>query len=263
MGKKIIDGLLDAFVTLVCWVYFIGAFFVCFFPFYLAAACAGKNAERYFQLLNRTYYRGFFWLLKKLAPAQKWFADSAIGTIRSSVVVCNHLSYLDPIWLVSLLARAKTVVKPVFFSVPIFGWVLRRAGYFPATTTGPHGKLMLDQMETMAQYLQEGGNVFIFPQGTRRKDGTVGNLIQGAFKIARFCKAPVYVLCIRNTERLFKPGRFFFFARRPNRISIRIADVIDTSVVQFSVSELHARVQASLELCIQEGSGQDDCENAV
>ena len=258
MIRKFIDTLLDVLVTLLCWLYFLGAFFTFYAPFYIMAAFARSKAERYFQLLNRTYYKGFFWLLRCLAPRQQWIVDQDLGSIRSSVIVCNHLSYLDPIWLVSLLNRAKTIVKPIFFSVPVFGWVLKKSGYFPATTSGPHGKLMFDQMETMAGYLKEGGNLFIFPQGTRRRDGSVGELNQGAFKIARFCQAPVYILCLRNTERLFTPGKFFFRTRRPNVIYLRIVDRIDTSAIQFSVSELNARVRASLECCMQEETGVEE-----
>jgi 1-acyl-sn-glycerol-3-phosphate acyltransferase len=243
--------LVDVAVTLLCWCYFLLAFLLVFSPFYVAAAFSAAS-ELLFQRLNRTFYRGFFALLGRIAPRQQWDIDPGIAGLRSSVLVCNHVSYLDPILLISLLDRAKTTVKPVFFSVPIFGWVLRRSGYFPATAGGPFGRLMLEQMEGMGAYLAEGGNLFIFPQGTRRRDGGIGELSEGAFKIARYCKAPVHVLCIRNTERLFAPGKFFFFAHRPNRISVRIVDTILPDSPQFSPAGLTARVRQVLTDCMQE-----------
>jgi 1-acyl-sn-glycerol-3-phosphate acyltransferase len=244
--------LIDVAVTLICWAYFIFAFLFFFSPFYIAAFFLPRS-ERLFQRLNHIFFRGFFALLRRIAPRQQWHIDQEISNIRSSVVVCNHLSYLDPILLVSLLGQAKTIVKPVFFYAPVFGLILYKSGFFPAQSTGPLGKLMLLQMETMGRYLSEGGNLFIFPQGTRSRDGRIGTLNQGAFKIARNCKASVYVLCIRNTERLFTPGKFFFFARRPNRISVSIVDKILPGLSgRAGLTELNERIRRGLEGCMQE-----------
>lgn len=258
MEKWTAGRIVDIVVTLLCWAYFTLGFLLFFSPFYIGAALLSSRPDYLFQRLNRTFYRGFFLLLTRLAPRQQWAIDERIADIRSSVIVCNHLSYLDPLLLISLLGRAKTIVKPVFFKIPIFGWVLRTAGYFPASATGPFAKLMLTQMETMGAYLAEGGNLFIFPEGTRSRGGDIGALNQGAFKIARYCRAPVYVLCLRNTERLFTPGRFFFFTRRPNRIGVGIVDRIDPETEALGLSELNARVRAGLERCMQEPPGSTE-----
>jgi 1-acyl-sn-glycerol-3-phosphate acyltransferase len=254
--------LVDVAVTLACWSYFLFVFLFFFSPFYLAASLSPRS-EYFIQRLNRAFYRGFFALLRRMTPRQQWIIDQGIGDIHSSVVVCNHLSYLDPILLISLLCRAKTIVKPVFFAVPVFGWILRRAGYFPATTNGPLAGLMLEQMETMREYLSEGGNLFIFPQGTRSRDGSIGLLNQGAFKIARYCQAPVYVLCIRNTEKLFTPGKFFFFAARPNRINVSIVDTILPDCRHLSLPELNARVRQGMERCMHGIAGEVGPETAA
>jgi 1-acyl-sn-glycerol-3-phosphate acyltransferase len=248
---KILDvgRLIDFAVTMICWSYFILVFLIFFSPFYLAASLAPRS-EYLIQHLNRIFFRGFFTLLKRIAPRHQWVIDQGVSDIHSSVVVCNHLSYLDPLLLVSLLERSKTIVKPVFFAVPVFGWILSKSGYFPAKSSGRMGRIMLEQMETMGQYLDEGGNIFIFPQGTRSRDGNIGPLNQGAFKIARYCKAPIYVLCIRNTEKLFTPGKFFFFARRPNRITVSIVDKILPESRDLSLPELNARVRKDMETCM-------------
>lgn len=241
-----VDRIIDGLVTLCCWAYFTLGFLLFFAPFYLAAALFSRRPDYLFQRLNRTFYRGFFALLRRLAPRQQWQLDSCISDIRSAVVVCNHLSYLDPLLMIALLNRAKTIVKPVFFAVPIFGWVLRRAGYFPAATSGPHAGLMIDQLATMASYLAEGGNIFIFPEGTRSRDGRLGALNPGALKIARACQAPLYVLGIANTDRLFTPGKFFFYSRRPNTIRVRILDRIDLEPGRPDLTAALERMRLSL-----------------
>ncbi len=225
--QSVTDRILDFAVTLACWTWFIFGFLFFFSWAYLAAAVFTKNPEIHFQRLNYYFFRIFFRVVGTTAPRQKFAIDERIASIRSSVVVCNHLSYLDPLLLVALFPRQKTIVKPRFFGTPIFGWMLKKSGYLPASSEGRFSRLMIEQMETMGSYLQAGGNLFIFPEGTRSRDGKVGNLNRGALKIARMCKAPLYVLKLRNTDKLFTPGKFLFNSRIHNNMSIKIIDHIN------------------------------------
>ncbi len=254
MQCGIADRLLDIAVTLLCWLYFTLGFLFLFSPWYLAAAFFSPRPEQAIQRCNRSFYRGFFAFLRLLAPRQQWVVDERIKTLRSSVIVCNHRSYLDPLLLIALLPRSKTIVKSKFFTVPIFGWVLRTAGYLPSTATGKFARLMLTQLEGMNAYLAGGGNLFIFPEGTRSRDGRVGALNHGALKIARQCRAPVHVVCLHNTDRLFTPGSFFFCTRRPNVIGVHLVDTIDTGDRQLSLEDLSGRIHLTLERCLLETS---------
>jgi 1-acyl-sn-glycerol-3-phosphate acyltransferase len=221
------DRILDFAVTLACWTWFIFGFLFFFSWAYLAVALFAKRPEAPFQRLNYCFFRIFFSLVRITAPRQKIEIDDKIASIRSSVVVCNHLSYLDPLLLITLFPRQKTIVKPRFFDAPIFGWMLKKSGYLPASSEGRFSRLMIEQMDTMQSYLDDGGNLFIFPEGTRSRDGKIGNLNQGAMKIARMCKAPLYVLQLRNTDKLFTPGKFLFNSRIDNSISIMIIDHLE------------------------------------
>lgn len=105
--------------------------------------------------------------------------------------------------------------------------------------------MMIDQMETMKSYLDAGGNFFIFPEGTRSRDGKMGKLNKGAFKIARMNRVPIYVLEISNTDRLFTPGKFFFNTRLHNSIGVKIIDCIqpDYEGKQPTAAELENQVR--------------------
>jgi 1-acyl-sn-glycerol-3-phosphate acyltransferase len=225
--QHVTDRLLDTVVTFVCWTWFIFGFLFFFSWAYLAYALFTKNPESAFQRLNHHFFKIFFRVVRAIAPRQTLTIDDRIASIRSSVVVCNHLSYLDPLLLIALFPRQRTIVKPRFFDTPIFGWMIKKSGYLPAASEGRYARLMIEQMETMAPYLKTGGNLFIFPEGTRSRDGKIGNLNQGALKIARMCKAPLYVLQLRNTDKLFTPGKFLFNSRIDNHISIKIIDHIE------------------------------------
>ena len=150
----------DVVVTITCWIYFTLGFILFFSLRYLAAYLFASRREISFQRLTSLFYRGFFQLVGLIAPCHRWQIDEDIRAIQSSVIVCNHLSYLDPLLMIALLERQKTIVKTKFFKIPIFGWVLRNAGYFPADSEGRFARMMIDQVEGMEDYLAGGGNLF-------------------------------------------------------------------------------------------------------
>ncbi|MHB8988484.1 MAG: lysophospholipid acyltransferase family protein [Desulfobulbia bacterium] len=214
-------------VTIICWLWFLLGGILFFLWRYVACALFVKEPEASFQRLNSRFYRVFFYLLCVTAPRHKWVIDQEVAAIRSAVIVCNHLSYLDPLLLIALFARHRTIVKTRFFKMPIWGWIIRKSGYFPAAGEDRFTGMMLEQMESMAGFLRDGGNLFVFPEGTRSRDGQLGALNRGALKIARLCKAPVYVLQLAQTDKLFPPGRFLFQTRVKNTITLKIIDRIE------------------------------------
>jgi 1-acyl-sn-glycerol-3-phosphate acyltransferase len=239
------DRGIDCIVTLICWAWFIFGFILFFSWLYLISALVVKDPELTFQRLNSRFYQIFFRIVRVTAPRQRIEIDKKVAAIRSSVIICNHLSYLDPLLLIALFQQQRTIVKTRFFSMPIFGWIIKKSGYFPATSEGPFAQMMIRQMETMGPYLQGGGNLFVFPEGTRSRDGKLGILNKGAFKIARICRAPIYVLEICNTDKLFTPGKFLFNTRMKNNISVKIIDCIEPDYQQNppSLAELELRVR--------------------
>ncbi|MBE9544238.1 MAG: 1-acyl-sn-glycerol-3-phosphate acyltransferase [Proteobacteria bacterium] len=245
---KYLKPVSDLIVTLLLWSYFTLGFIVFFSPFYLAAYLFSDNREYAFQRLNHNFYKGFFFLIRVFIRGQKWHISDEIKSIRSSVIVCNHLSYLDPLLLISLLKQHKTIVKSTFFSVPIFGWMLKQSGYIPSTSEGRLSELMIERMDAMDDYLASGGNLFIFPEGTRSRDGTIGRLNKGAFKIARLCQTPIKILYVRNTNKLFTPGKFLFNTMVTNTITVELITGIkpDYQSDKFSISELMSRIRSLL-----------------
>ncbi len=207
-------------VTFLCWVYFIFAFLLFFSWFYIFAFCLSRNRERSFQYLNYQFFRGFLGLLRILAPAQQWRVDQGITKIRGSIIVCNHRSYLDSLILLSLLPRSKTIPKPIFFTAPVFGWLISVSGYLPATTAGENGARMIEHLENMGEFFEDGGNLFVFPEGTRNRGTDLGVFYKGVFKIARMHHRPIEVLGLSNTDKLFTPGKFVFEARKENIIEM-------------------------------------------
>lgn len=236
----------DLLITLIIWIYYIPGFLLFFSPLYLAAFIFSSNREIAFQRLNNLFYRSFFCIVRALVPGLKIHVQDGLTSIRSSIIVCNHLSYLDPILLISLFPKHKTIVKSIFFKMPVFCWLMKTSGYIPSSSGGNNSLRIIESMERMEDYLSSGGNLFIFPEGTRSRDGKIGRFNDGAFKIARRFGAPIKVLQIKNTNKLFAPGKFLFNTCNQNTIEVRLIENLnpDYQSDTFSIAGLVDQVRA-------------------
>jgi 1-acyl-sn-glycerol-3-phosphate acyltransferase len=250
MFSKAIRRAADIIITLLLWAYYFAAFVFFFFPAYCASALFASDRERAFQNLNCMYYRCFFAYLKLLMPRVKISIAPEVYAVRSSVVIANHLSFLDPILLLSLFRQQKTIVRSDFFKVPIFGWILKSAGYFsPSPAQNPDAPDLMEQVKAMSAYLASGGNLFIFPEGTRSRTGAIGTFEKGAFTIAKLCRAPISVLRIENTNRVYPPDGFLFTTGESVEISISLAGRLqpDYESDNFSSADLMKQARAFFE----------------
>lgn len=244
MILKHIKPFADIIITLIVWTYYILGFLIFFSPLYFISYLFSKNREKSWQKLNHLFFKSFFGLVRAITPGLSYKIQDKVLDIRSSIIVSNHISYLDPIFLVSLYEKQKTIVKSIFFKVPVFAWILKTSGYIPSNTSGEFDLLMLRHLDAMDSYLESGGNLFIFPEGTRSRNSEIGQFSKGAFKIAKRCKAPICVLFIQNTNKLYQPDRFWFNTCVPNTISIELLDYIepDYETKDFSISNLMNQV---------------------
>ena len=80
----------------------------------------------------------------------------------------------------------------------------------PSESSELMGQAMVENLENIKEHLEAGGNFFVFPEGTRSHDGKLAPFNKGVFSIARYCNAPLKMVYIKNTDKLFKPGTFLF-----------------------------------------------------
>jgi len=249
MPRKTTRTAVDLIITLLLWTYYFAAFVFFFFPAYGAAALFAADRERVFQNLNCIFHRCFFSYLKLLMPGVTISIAPEVYAVRSSVVIANHLSFLDPILLLSLFRQHKTIVRSDFFKMPIFGWVLKSAGYLsPSLAQNPDAPDLMEQIKAMRAYCALGGNLFIFPEGARSRSGAVGPFEKGAFTIAKLCRAPISVLRIENTHRVYPPDGFLFTTGETVEIRISLAGRLqpDYESGDFSSAELMKQARAFL-----------------
>ncbi len=240
---------IDLLVTTILWVYFIFGFLVFFLPFYLAAYVRKEGRELRYQHLHHLFFRGFFGLTRFLIPSLTIEVDPQVRDIRSAILVCNHISYLDPLLMIAAFKKQKTIVKSTFFSVPVFGWLMKHSGYVPAVGKGVSPWEVLHRIMQLGDYLTTGGNVFVFPEGTRSRTGEIGTLARGAFEVALRSRATIKVLLVENSNDLFRPGTFLFNTAIDRPIRLKLVETLNPDYEDegFSVEALMETVKELLD----------------
>jgi 1-acyl-sn-glycerol-3-phosphate acyltransferase len=217
---RLLKPLIDFLLTLTLWAYFTVGYIFFFIPIIILAYPFIREREILFQKMNHYFYRVFFRCLGAITPGLSMKISGEVKNIRSSVVISNHRSYLDPILLISLFPIHKTVVKGIFFKMPVLSWVMKSGGYIPYSQDGEYSTFMEMNIKNIAPFMERGGILFIFPEGRRSRNGGLGSFQKGSFSIARRQKVPVQMIFIHGTDRLFKPGNFFFNTCVENTISV-------------------------------------------
>lgn len=230
--------MIDLAVTLIMWFYFMFGYLFILLFLYIPAYVFAENHTRALQNLNHLHLKCFFALTRLFSPRTKFNIPKEVQNIHSSVIVCNHLSYLDPILLISLFQRQRTIVKYTFFQVPIFGWFLRNAGYISSGANEMMGPAMINNLEDIKEHLADGGILFVFPEGTRSRDGKLAPFNKGVFTIARYCNAPLKLVLIKGTQKLLQPGHSLFNASEKKEIQLELIGSLepDYKGVNFSIS---------------------------
>ena len=210
--------------TLLLWAYFIAGHLFLFFPFYGFAWCFSANRAAAFQALNHHFFKLFFAIVRRVIPGSGFTVDPAIKTITGGAVVCNHISYLDSIWMIANFKRQITIVRSDLFEVPIFGWYLRASGYIPSRVNPAHADRIISHVQRLGDFFRRGGILFVFPEGTRAADGALRAFNKSIFQIARRHGAPLHVLCVTNTDKVFPPGRFLINSAGSGPVTLKLLE---------------------------------------
>lgn len=84
----------------------------------------------------------------------------------------NHTRMSDPLFVVFALGlkiKPRVMAKAELMSVPVLGWLLKKAGVFSVD----RGKSDVGAVKEAIKCLKGGEKLLLFPEGTRHQDGTI------------------------------------------------------------------------------------------
>jgi 1-acyl-sn-glycerol-3-phosphate acyltransferase len=143
----------------------------------------------------------------------------------SYVFLSTHQSYMDiPAMLGYLPAQLRIAAKKSLFRIPFMGWHLTRAGHIPIDRSSTQNAIA--SMQKAADYLRNGICAFVFPEGTRSRDGYLHKFKKGGFKLAIQANVPIVPITIIGSRQVLPPDEIIF---RPGPIDMYVDAPIPTN----------------------------------
>lgn len=113
-----------------------------------------------------------------------------------SIVICNHVTTLDPLFLnFSFNRLLYFVASDDMTKIKYVSWWLN---YLVAVIPKSKGKADINTVKTMKRVLKEGGSVAIFPEGNRTLTGKLCFISDAIGKFIKSCKVPVVIYNING-----------------------------------------------------------------
>ncbi|HEV2420908.1 MAG TPA: lysophospholipid acyltransferase family protein [Candidatus Acidoferrales bacterium] len=159
------------------------------------------------------------------------------------VFAANHASNLDPpAALIGVPRRISFLAKKEVFRVPVVRTALR-LGRIVAVDR-EHAEAAIASIDHAVGILREGISFFVFPEGTRSKDGGLKAFKKGTFVMAIQASVPVVPVSILGSRERMPKGKL---STVPGEILLRFGKPIDSK--QFAMDEreeLLERVRAAV-----------------
>ena len=129
------------------------------------------------------------------------------------ILISNHQSVID-ILLVSMLnPKIIMLTNKWVWKSPVFGYVVRMAGYYPVIEGVDVG------IDTLQKKIDEGYSIAIFPEGTRSDDGQIHRFHKGAFYLADTLKLDIVPVMLHGVDRCIQKGSYIL---RDETISVKV-----------------------------------------
>ncbi|HEX7813966.1 MFS transporter [Dyella sp.] len=161
------------------------------------------------------------------------------------LLVCNHISFMDPLILMGSLRRPmRFVMYYKIFNIPVLRFVFRTARAIPIAGFKEDPAVLDAAYEEIDAALAAGEAVCIFPEGGLTRDGAVAAFRPGVEKILARRPVPVVPLALRGLWGSMWSRRNTL--RLPRRFRARVELVVDAirAPEVSSAAELEARVKA-------------------
>ncbi len=191
--------------------------------------------ERYTKGLLHGIFRLFVWEMRTLGVLSYEIKDIEKFREPGRLIIANHPTLIDVVFLISLIPRADCIVKSRLLHNPFTRGPIRAAGYI--ANDNPD-----EVVEAARASLARGNSVIIFPEGTRSVPGQALKLQRGAANISLRSGnkiSPVVIKCTPLT--LTKHEKWYEVPPRRAHFSLQMNPEIDISTYENITPSVAAR----------------------
>jgi len=195
--------------------------------------------------------KGRYWpgyVFRRLCVVHRWlnpmwkFRTSGVKITdprRPYVVVSNHESFVDMLLISHLPWEMKWLSKEEMFKIPLVGWLMSMAGDIKLQRGDR--KSIITAMRDCHDRLDKNVSVMLFPEGTRTRDGELGEFKDGAFRLAIDKGCPILPLVVNGTIEALRSGDW---RMNVTDAEVRVLAPIDTTgLTRDDTADLRDRVR--------------------
>jgi 1-acyl-sn-glycerol-3-phosphate acyltransferase len=145
-----------------------------------------------YTLLPEFLMRFLAWIIISIIYRLRTKGLDNIPVTGPAIVVCNHVSYMDPIVLAGSVRRPmRFVMWYKIFQIPMLNFIFRTMKAIPIAGAREDREIMDEAFEKVDAELAAGNIVCIFPEGAITRDGEIARFRPGIEKILRRRPVPV------------------------------------------------------------------------
>ena len=167
--------------------------------FMVTAVLNALVAMYIFSLVPEFLIRFLAWVLIHTIHSVRNVDTDRIPQSGAAVLVCNHVSYVDAIVIMAASPRPiRFVMDHRIFKVPVLAWIFRNSKAIPIAPAKEDAKVMEQAYDAIAQALQDGDLIGIFPEGKLTSTGEMNEFKGGIKKIIDRSPVPVIPMALRG-----------------------------------------------------------------
>ncbi|HEY2561757.1 MAG TPA: MFS transporter [Caldimonas sp.] len=177
-----------------------------------------------FMLVPEYLIRFVAFVLTRIVYRFKVRGDGNIPTEGAAILVCNHVSFIDPVLLMAASPRPiRFIMDHAIFRTPVLGWFFKLAKAIPIAPQKVDPRIY-EQAFARAREVLDGGDLLcIFPEGAISRDGELAEFKGGVMRLLATHPAPVVPIALQNVwgsffsrvggKAMTKPFRRGIFSR--------------------------------------------------
>ncbi len=159
-----------------------------------------RDRELRCQAVVQRFFRGFIRFMTAIGVLRVRVLGEEALQEPGQLVIANHPTLLDAVFVMSLMPQADCVVKRAALSNPFMRGVIRGTGYLANDRGG-------ELVDAAVARLRAGRSLLVFPEGTRSPPGGLGPFRRGAAHVALESGKPMRTVVITCTPPALGRGR--------------------------------------------------------
>ncbi|HEU4779154.1 MAG TPA: MFS transporter [Steroidobacteraceae bacterium] len=201
--------------------------------FILAAVLNAIVAAYIYTLVPEFLMRFLSWVLVNILYRIKVRGLENIPETGPALIVCNHVSFMDPLVIGGSVRRpVRFVMDHNIFRIPVMSFIFRTARAIPIAPAHENPEALQKAFDQIDAELVDGEIVCIFPEGKLTKHGELNEFKKGVERILERRPVPVVPMALRGLYGSFfsRKGGKAPMTRPPRRFWSRIEVVVTAPV---------------------------------